>query len=52
MAVAHTIRVLVVDDHPLLRSGIAAVVAGAQDIGLVAEATRRPWIIFEPTVRM
>ena len=39
MAVAHTIRVLVVDDHPLLRSGIAAVVAGAQDIALVAEAT-------------
>jgi len=39
MAVAQTIRVLVVDDHPLLRSGITAVIAGAKDIALVGEAT-------------
>lgn len=33
------ISVLCVDDHPLLREGIAAVVAGEIDIELVAEAT-------------
>lgn len=32
------IRVLVVDDHPLLREGIAAVLAGQPDIELVGEA--------------
>lgn len=33
------IKVLAVDDHPLLREGIAAVMAGEPDIELVAEAT-------------
>jgi len=33
------IRVLTVDDHPLLREGIAAVLDGESDIELVAEAT-------------
>jgi DNA-binding NarL/FixJ family response regulator len=33
------IRVLAVDDHPLLREGIAAVIAGQQDMVLVAEAS-------------
>jgi len=33
------IRVLVVDDHPLLRSGIAAVIESEEDILLVGEAT-------------
>ena len=33
------IRVLTVDDHPLLREGIAAVANGEDDIDLVAEAT-------------
>jgi DNA-binding NarL/FixJ family response regulator len=33
------IRVLTVDDHPLLREGIAAVLEGQQDMVLVAEAT-------------
>jgi len=37
--VANKIRVLTVDDHPLLREGIAAVIHGEQDIQLVAEAT-------------
>jgi DNA-binding NarL/FixJ family response regulator len=33
------ITVLTVDDHPLLREGIAAVVQGEEDLSLVAEAT-------------
>jgi DNA-binding NarL/FixJ family response regulator len=33
------IKVLTVDDHPLLREGIAAVIHGEQDMMLVAEAT-------------
>jgi len=31
------IRILVVDDHPLLRSGIAALVGGESDLTIVAE---------------
>jgi DNA-binding NarL/FixJ family response regulator len=37
--VTKKIRVLAVDDHPLLREGIAAVIDGEEDIELVAEAT-------------
>jgi DNA-binding NarL/FixJ family response regulator len=33
------IRILVVDDHPLLREGIAALVAGQSDMKLVAECS-------------
>lgn len=33
------IGIMVVDDHPLLREGIAAVIAGQPDMLLVAEAT-------------
>lgn len=33
------IRVLAVDDHPLLRGGIAALIAGQSDIELVGEAS-------------
>lgn len=32
------IRLMVVDDHPMLREGIAAVIEGRQDMVLVAEA--------------
>ena len=32
------IRVMTADDHPLLREGIAAVIAGQEDIELIAEA--------------
>lgn len=35
---AVTIRVLAVDDHPLLREGIAALIADEPDIALVGEA--------------
>jgi DNA-binding NarL/FixJ family response regulator len=38
MTAVQTIRVLVVDDHPLLRSGIAAVTESEEDILLVGEA--------------
>ena len=33
-----TIRILVIDDHPLLRDGIAALIAGQSDMELVAQA--------------
>jgi DNA-binding NarL/FixJ family response regulator len=36
--VPDTIRILAVDDHPLLRKGIAALVNGEPDMKLVAEA--------------
>lgn len=39
MTAANPIRVLVADDHPLLREGIAAVLAGQEDIDLVGEAS-------------
>lgn len=38
MRVPGKIRVMVVDDHPLLREGIAAVLEGEEEIALVAEA--------------
>jgi DNA-binding NarL/FixJ family response regulator len=37
MSTAPTIRVLAVDDHPLFRSGIAALLASQADMQLVAE---------------
>jgi DNA-binding NarL/FixJ family response regulator len=39
MSSIHKVTVLTVDDHPLFRSGIAAVIQGEEDIVLVAEAT-------------
>ena len=39
MSRLHKITILTVDDHPLLRSGIAAVIQGEEDISLVGEAT-------------
>ena len=36
---AHRIRVLIVDDHPLMREGIAAVIAGQSDMMLAGEAS-------------
>ena len=38
MAGGNQIRILTVDDHPVLREGIAAVLAGEPDMVLVAEA--------------
>ena len=38
-ATSHTIRILAVDDHPLLRGGIAALIAAQPDMQLVAEAS-------------
>ena len=39
MSAAGAIRILTVDDHPMLREGIAAVLASEQDMILVAEAS-------------
>lgn len=38
MPAGNKIRILTVDDHPILRSGIAAVLQGEDDIEVVAEA--------------
>lgn len=38
-AVRPRIRVLSVDDHPLLREGVAALLAGQDDLELIAEAS-------------
>ena len=34
-----TIRIMTVDDHPLLRQGIATIINSEQDMELVAEAS-------------
>ena len=39
MTTPNLIRILTVDDHPLLRKGIAALVNGESDLKLVAEAS-------------
>ena len=39
MSAAPRIRVLCVDDHPLMREGIAAVIGNEPDMQLVAEAS-------------
>jgi DNA-binding NarL/FixJ family response regulator len=38
-AAAGSIRILIVDDHPLLREGIAALVGGQMDMTLIAECS-------------
>jgi hypothetical protein len=38
-APAPLVRVLVVDDHPLLREGVAAVLTGKSDLAIVGEAS-------------
>ena len=41
MTAANPIRVLVADDHPLLREGIAAVIGRQADMVVVGEAAWR-----------
>lgn len=42
------IRVLVVDDHPVLRDGVAAALQNQTDMDMVGEARngKRPWSAF------
>jgi DNA-binding NarL/FixJ family response regulator len=52
-----TIRILAVDDHPLLREGIAALIAGQHDMRLCAEASNGMEAIerfraFEPDITL
>ncbi|NLG72910.1 MAG: response regulator transcription factor [Chloroflexi bacterium] len=37
-AVSQPVRVMIVDDHPVIRSGVRQILAGAPDISVVAEA--------------
>jgi DNA-binding NarL/FixJ family response regulator len=37
-AIDRSIRILIVDDHPVLRDGIAAIIGGQNDMALVGEA--------------
>ena len=39
VSAVHAIRVLSIDDHPLLREGIAAIIGAQQDMCLVGQAT-------------
>jgi len=39
MAVPPPVRIMIVDDHPVLRIGVSAIIAGQEDMTLVAEAT-------------
>ena len=41
MPITRTIRVLAVDDHPLLRAGIASVINAEPGMTVVAEAADR-----------
>ena len=47
------IRILVVDDHPVVRAGIETLMAGQADMSLVAQATNGREAIqqFEHTIR-
>ena len=39
MKVQHTIRVVLVDDHPMVRSGLRFILSGTDDIVVVGEAS-------------
>lgn len=39
MAIGEKISVLIVDDHPMLREGVAAVLGGEEDMAVAGEAT-------------
>jgi len=39
MVIARQIKILTVDDHPILREGIASIIQGEKDMVVVAEAS-------------
>ena len=39
MATARQIKILTVDDHPILREGIASIIQGEKDMVVVGEAS-------------
>ena len=48
-ATHHAIRVMVVDDHPVLRSGLARLLGLERDIAVVAEASNGKQAVAEWT---
>jgi DNA-binding NarL/FixJ family response regulator len=46
------IRVLAVDDHPLLRDGIAALIGSEEDIELIGEASNGREAVDLPSERL
>jgi two-component system, NarL family, response regulator len=45
MSTSSDIKVMIVDDHPLVRAGLSAVINQERDMHIVAEADSAPWVL-------